>query len=264
MNNNSASDILWGTWQSGSVIEELPQPIRPQSRIAGYEIQSTLEARSAKPLYGWKIAATSVAGQKHIGVDGPMAGRILAEQVREQGGAIDLANNRMLVAECEFAFKMGHDLPPRKAPYMTDEVLAAVASLHPAIEVPDSRYRAFETVGAAQLIADNACAHLFMLGSKTTANWRAMDLAQHAVTATMQNKGGPLVHHHGIGSNVLGDPRIALCWLANELSGLGITLKAGEVITTGTCVIPMAIKPGDDLRASFGAIGEISAQFVLA
>ena len=258
----SASDILWNTWQSGGVIESLPAPVRPHTRAAGYEIQRNLEARSNKPLYGWKIAATSAAGQKHIGVTGPMAGRILAEQVREQGSAISLKNNRMRVAECEFAFVMAHDLPPKIAPYSNAEVMAAVASLHPAIEIPDSRFLAFEKAGEAQLIADNACAHLFILGSKSTANWRVLDLAQHAVTATLQNNGGALVHHHGVGSNVLGDPRIALCWLANELSALGVTLKAGEVVTTGTCVVPIAINPGDDLQASFGAIGEISAQFV--
>ena len=56
-------------------------------------------------------------------------------------------------------------LPPRAAPYTIEEVLAAVETLHPAIEVPDSRYEDFAKVGAAQLIADNACAHYFVLGT---------------------------------------------------------------------------------------------------
>ena len=52
---------------------------RPQSRKEGYAIQAELE-KSGK-LFGWKIAATSEAGQKHINVAGPMAGRILGRDL---------------------------------------------------------------------------------------------------------------------------------------------------------------------------------------
>ena len=65
----------------------------------------------------------------------------------------------------------------------------------------------------------------------------------------------------GIGSNGLGDPRIALTWIANELSALGITLKAGQAITTGTCLTPIVVAPGDEVYADFGALGKISVRF---
>jgi 2-keto-4-pentenoate hydratase len=58
----------------------------------------------------------------------------------------------------------------------------------------------------------------------------------------------------GHGRNVLGDPRVALAWLANELRQLGVMLKAGEVVTTGTCHPP----PGDMFAADFGAFGKVS------
>ena len=41
---------------------------------------------------------------------------------------------------------------------------------------------------------------------------------------------------------MLGDPRVALTWLANELSALGLALKAGQVVTTGTCLVPLEIR----------------------
>jgi 2-keto-4-pentenoate hydratase len=66
----------------------------------------------------------------------------------------------------------------------------------------------------------------------------------------------------GKGANVLGDPRIALAWLVNELSGLGITLKAGEVVTTGTCLVPLPIQPGVDVSADFGSLGRVTARIV--
>ena len=122
----------------------------------------------AHKLFGWKIAATSEAGQKHINVAGPMAGRILQETLIEDGGTASMEGNEMRVAEPEFAFRMRIDLPPRPTPYSVEEVLAAVDTLHPAIEIPDSRFADFIKAGEAQIIADNACAHLFVLGKAAT------------------------------------------------------------------------------------------------
>jgi 2-keto-4-pentenoate hydratase len=249
-----ASDLLWDHWHSGRRLAELPNDVRPQTRGEGYAIQSRLESRTRGPLFGWKIAATSVAGQKHINVDGPLAGRLLRERVFATGAELPFGANHMRVAEAEFAFRMEHDLPPRADPYSVDEVLAAVETLHPAIEIPDSRYDDFTLVGGPQLIADNACAHLFVLGDAAPASWRDVDLVEHRVIGTVE--GG--VAHEGKGANVLGDPRVALAWLANELSGIGVTLAANQVVTTGTCLVPLPIAPGCRVAMDFGTLGKVT------
>jgi 2-keto-4-pentenoate hydratase len=250
----AASDLLWEHWQAGTRMDALPERLRPSTRDEGYAIQARLEPRSRHALFGWKIAATSRAGQAHIAVDGPLAGRLLHERVRGNGGAVSLGRH-MRVAEAEFAFRMARDLPPRALPYTVPEVLDAVATLHPAIEVPDSRYEDFTTVGAPQLIADNACAHYFVLGDAAPDEWRAIDLVQHRVTGHVESG----AQREGIGANVLGDPRVALAWLVNELSGLNLTLRAGEVVTTGTCLVPLEVAPGDRVVADFGRLGAVGA-----
>jgi 2-keto-4-pentenoate hydratase len=252
----SASDLLWRHWADGSLLKSLPQDLRPQTREEGYAIQAQLDRRTRSPLFGWKIAATSIAGQRHINVDGPMAGRLLKEKAFGNGAVLPLGANHMRVAEPEFAFRMARDLGPHSSPYTAAEVLDAVASLHPAIEIPDSRFEDFTAVGAAQLIADNACAHLFVLGEKAPESWRDGDLAQHAVHGTVRGK----IERDGRGDNVLAGPLDALLWLANELSGLGLTLRAGEVVTTGTCMTPLAIEQGDEVLADFGALGQVSVR----
>jgi 2-keto-4-pentenoate hydratase len=251
-----ASDLLWEHWTTGRRLAELPPDIRPHTRQDGYAIQAQLEARSGAPLFGWKIAATSLAGQKHINVDGPLAGRLLREKVFENGAELPFGANHMRVAEAEFAFRMGRDLLPRVEPYDAGEVLAAADTLHPAIEVPDSRYDDFTIVGAPQLIADNACAHLFVLGPAAPADWRDVNLVEHRVVGTVVGT----VAREGKGANVLGDPRLALAWLANELSTLGIALRANQVVTTGTCLVPLPIAPGAHLVMDFGRFGVVSAR----
>jgi 2-keto-4-pentenoate hydratase len=256
-NAAGAAEVLLGHWDAGTKLGSLPSALRPSSRAEGYAIQAQWMRHTKRPLFGWKIAATSTAGQRHINVGGPLAGRILAEKVMPDGATIPLAGNGMRVVELELAFRFGRDIPPRSTPYSVDEVLAAVASLHPALEIPDSRFEDFTAVGEAQLIADDACAHLFMLGEATIAPWRDMDLAAHEVSAEVVGKST----HPGKGANVLGDPRVALAWLVNEVSGLGLTLGAWQVVTTGTCVVPIAIVPGDRVRARFGILGGMEVAF---
>ncbi len=120
----------------GHQARRLEAPLRPRDRAEGYAIQARIEDAVDGPLFGWKIAATSEAGQKHINVHGPMVGRILPETVIPDGGTAAMAGNEMRVAEPEFAFRMRVDLPPRSSAYRVAEVLAAVDTLHPAIEIP--------------------------------------------------------------------------------------------------------------------------------
>jgi 2-keto-4-pentenoate hydratase len=207
---------------------------------------------------GWKIAATSAAGQAHIQVDGPLPGRILEDFIHPMGATLTLAGNRMRVVEPEFAFRLGADLPPRTAPYTAPEVLAATASLHPAFELPDSRFADFARAGKAQLIADDACCGRFAFGPAAPEAWRTTDLADHRVQATVQGaQGSARYTREGQGRALLGDPRTALIWLANELSALGIGLRAGDWASCGTCMVPLEVLPGDRVQADYGAFGRI-------
>ncbi len=259
-----AAQLIWTNFRDGTQINALPESCRPTTRAEGYAVQAEVARLSGQRSVGWKIAATSVAGQKHINVDGPLAGRLLANRAFAAGtvaaNSIDLASNLLRVVEAEFTFRMRHALPVREATagaYTVDEVMSAVASLHLAIEIPDCRMTDFLHVGAPSLIADLACASWWIVGDAVTADWRDIDLATHRVTAYKDGA----VAAEGVGSNVLGDPRIALTWLANELCTYGGGLLAGDYVTTGTCVVPVPCAPGDAFVMDFGVLGTISVAF---
>jgi 2-keto-4-pentenoate hydratase len=260
--HTQAAQLLWQHRLAGSKLDALPPGLRPADADAGHAVQACLPAVSGRAVVGWKIAATSAAGQAHIGVGGPLAGRLLAGHVQADGASLSLAGNGMRVAEPEFVFLFGADLPPRPAPYTLDAVLAAVSALHTGIELPDSRFADFVHAGGAQLLADDACAHQFVLGPAAVADWRHTDLAAHAVQAQISRNGAPRLVRCGSGAAVLGDPRLALAWLVNDLRARGIGLHAGMFVTTGTCMPPLEIQPGDHLVADFGALGQVSAQLV--
>ena len=251
-----AADLLLKNWAATTRIAALPEGMRPRSRAEGYDAAAAVAARSGSAVAGWKIAATSEAGQKHINVDGPIIGRILKNRLLQEGSGVPLGDNIMRVAEAEFAFGFTRDLPPRNTPYSAEESFDAVGSLHLSIEVPDSRYADFTKVGAAQLIADTACASWLVLGPAVDKPWRGLDLSAHTVRGLLNGA----VKAEGTGKAVLGDPRKALAWFVNEASAYCGGVKAGQFVTTGTCIVPMAVAPGDAVTIDYGVLGTMSCR----
>jgi 2-keto-4-pentenoate hydratase len=249
-----AARLLIANWRANTRLEALPEAVRPVGRQQGYDCAAALAELEASPVAGWKIAATSAAGQRHINVDGPLIGRIFHDRLLQPGATVPLGDNIMRVAEAEFAFTFSRDLPARPEPYSLEEALAAVSTLHLSIEVPDSRYLDFTRVGAAQLIADTACASWLVLGPAIAAAWRHIDLTQHQVSG---HRNGARVAE-GSGRAVLGDPRLALHWFVNECASHCGGVRAGQFVTTGTCIVPFAIAAGDLVMADFGEFGSLS------
>jgi 2-keto-4-pentenoate hydratase len=252
-----AADFLWRTRIERRRIEALPDHLRPRSLSEGYAIQDAMVDSAAQPVSGWKIAATSKAGQAHIGVTEPLAGRLFKNFILADGARLPAAPLHMKVMEAEFAFRMACDLPPRGPAYEQADVCDAVAALHLAIEVPDARFERFAEIGPAQIVADDAFASWFLLGQQVH-DWRRLDLPTQRVRAVSNGA----VAAEGTGANALGDPRIALTWLANHLSKRGIGLKRGDIITTGTCITPLPIAPGDRVIAAFDGLGKVTVAFI--
>ena len=256
----SLADQLLPAWLNGLHLQSVAHaaPL-PASRAEGYAAQKALFEATGEKTIGWKIAATSKAGQAHIGVSGPLAGRLLASRCLQAGATVSLNNNLMRVMEPEFAFRIGSDVLATSAqPLGMVEVMAHVQDLHLAIEIPDSRYADFEHAGEAMLLADFACANKLVLGEAVTYPWRELDLSQHAVRVHCQGQ----LKAEGSGANVLGDPRLGLTWLANELISHGMHLRKGDTVITGTCEVPVLLNEGDVMTADFGVLGTVGVRLL--
>ncbi len=232
-----AATLLTLHWQARAHIKALPADCRPATRAEGYAVQASWPTH-AGPVSGWKIAATSVARQRHTGVSSPLAGPVFASRVVADGATASLAANRMHVAECEVVFTFKRAFDTRPQPWSRQDVLEAVAQVRPGIEVPDSRFLQLEHAGEAQLIADCACCNDMVLGAPVAPKGRLESLARLAVRARVSD-GRRL---EGVGSNALGDPVETLRWFVNEMSAVGQRIEAHRFLTTGTCVMPIPIE----------------------
>ncbi len=250
-----AAETLWQAWSSGQPLASLPEELRPADLAEGYAVQRALDDLAGPPT-GWKIAATSRAGQQHLGARGPMVGRLYRSQARPSSTSLSVRNMRMRSAEPEFAFVLSGDLKARPGGLERDDVLAAVGSLVLAIEVPDSRFVDFKAVGVPSLVADAMCGGHYICG-KAIDEWRSLDLA--AQSARLRCNGEE--RSAGSGADVLGDPRDALTWMANEVLGRGWELAAGEIIMTGASSPPLPVDDGDVIEAMFDGLGSVTVTF---
>jgi 2-keto-4-pentenoate hydratase len=93
-----------------------------------------------------------------------------------------------------------------------------------------------------------------MIGPAIAMTWRDLDLSNHPVFGLLN---GHRVAE-GTGAAALGDPRHALTWLVNEVARFSNGIKAGDVVTNGTCIVPVTVEPGDTFTADYGELGRMS------
>lgn len=253
---NRAAEVIRHCWRHNDAIEYQQGDLWPETPEQGYAVQALLAKLRREPVIGWKIAATAEAGRCHINVDRPLAGRLFPSICHSDGATVPFSRNRMAVAEAEFAFTLGSDLPPRDVPYADDEIMAAIASVHPGLEFPDSRFIDFTLPGTAGLIADNACAAHFVLGEPSDEPFDPGSLADHPTSLYVNDQ----VVTNGHGADALDGPISALVWIANTLSAIGVGLSANQFVTTGVTGKPSPIKTGDTVRADLGIYGSVSAK----
>ena len=251
-----AGALLWEAWRDGRQIDALPADCRPRTVEEAYAVQDGLAAAAGLAVAGYKIGATNARVQARFGVDAPFAGRLFADFVGASPLYVPPGRVNFHTVEPEFDFVLGRALAPRDAPYSRDEVEAAVASVHPAIEVPDSRYEDWLSMTAEDLIADNAIAGLLCLGPAAEGGL-ARDLAAQAVVVSVNGR----AVGEGAGRNVLGDPWNVMVWLANHLRARGATLEAGRIVTTGSATDIVRCRPGDTVGADFGPLGRVEVRF---
>ncbi len=248
---------LWQAWCEHS---QLDRPTTDDAKVVtigdGYAIQDALVKASGHRIVGWKIGATNRAAQQMLGLPGPVSGRLLEPFCYVSPAQIPSADFAMRALEPEIAFRMAVDLPSRDPAYTNEEVAHAVALAYPALEIPDTRLRAWDRAGAPTFIADNSVAGRFVLGNAVP-NWRSMDLKKIAVKLIVNDD----IVATGTGRDVLGDPLNALAWLANHLSRRGTCLRAGDLVTTGTCTPIGFADPGAVVIADFGPFGSSQVKF---
>jgi len=232
--------------RGGSPLHEMPQSCRPQSDTDAYEIQDAVIRQLAESVGGWKVGAASAT-------TAAFCAPIWTRMIRESPASYLAGELRLIGIEAEIAFRLGQDLPARASAYDRTEVIQG-ATLHPVIEVVDSRYADFRSLDRAAILADNYSNGGLVYGPAVP-NWQALDFGRTKIEVT--EDGDPFADSSGSATR---DPVAALVAFANLMNGRG-GAKAGTFITTGSWTGLVFTKRGAHIVADFGPLGRVEVAF---
>ena len=251
-----AARILLDARLDNYQIPALPADCQPASLEEAAAVRERLGALIPEEKVGYLLGLTNEYMQKNFNTDSPYWAPILASSLRESPAELSAGDLLTMGIECEVAFRLAEDLPARDAAYETGEVAAAVATMHPAIEVVNAHFENWLEADLFSVLADNGTDGPLVLGGGV-ADWQAIDRPGIPVTLTVDGT----VRARGTGAKALGDPLTALTWCANALSTRGTGLRAGEVVNTGTCTEVHHARAGERVVADFGPLGAVRIHF---
>jgi 2-keto-4-pentenoate hydratase len=245
-----AAELMLAARRERSPISELPDGLRPRNLAEAYHLQGLLLA-TLGAVGGWKVGAPTPDATP---LCSPMP---LWGGYARNGETIGASFSRMRGVEAEIAFLLAKDLPVRELPYSREEVRAAIASAHPAIEILESAFDDPEQVDRLSTIGDLQLNGGFAYG-ESFPGWQLADLSRERATMIVDGA----VRVEGTGSNSGGTDLLRLVtWLANEGKARTGGLHAGDWITTGSWTGKSLASAGSEALARFSTFGEVRIYF---
>jgi 2-keto-4-pentenoate hydratase len=224
--------------------------LRPGTMEDGYRLQHAIHAQLAAAgdaLVGWKVGSTSASGQRGFGLREPVyAGLLASGRSASLGEALARPLTRPSV-ECEIAVVLRRDIDGADPDLSAEAVKDSIGACHIACEIIDNRYGDPMAVGVPSLIADDFFQVGIVVGAENTA-WRKQDLG--AAEGFIEIDGQ---RRTGSARDVL-TAFDSLLWLAKALGRNGLWLRAGELVLTGTLVVPTPV-PLPAQAVSMGVTG---------
>lgn len=246
---------LRAAYGSGAVppLRDGLDPVDAGSAYAVQEINTRYWQAQGRRIVGRKAGLTAKAVQKQLGVDQPDFGVLFADMQVADGGRLDPARTLQPKAEAEIALVLGQDLPDAQT--TAAQVAGAVATVHAAIEIVDSRIADWQ-ITFADTVADNGSSAFFAIAEQGLPI-AGLDLWSCGMVMTINDA----VVSLGAGAAALGHPLEAAAWLARTLAERGDPLRQGDILLTGALGPMAALSPGDHVRAVVGGIGACSFRF---
>jgi 2-keto-4-pentenoate hydratase len=237
---------------TGPLIDRFPSiEVEDAYEIQLLQIRKKLAA--GRLVRGHKVGLSSQAMQRMMGVEEPDYGHLLDDMFVFENTCIDVSALLQPRAEFELAFILREPLP---APGCTvADVLRNTAYVAPSIEIIDSRIKDWN-ISLCDTIADNASSARVVLGGHA----KPIDGLDLRLIAAIATKNGEIVETGATGA-VLGNPAIAVAWLANKVQQFGVKLEAGHVVLPGSCTKAIDVASGDVITAEFSGLGTVTVSF---
>lgn len=244
----AATQLLLDARRTRKLLRELPPECRPGNSAEAYAIQDAVVA-ALGPIGGWKVGAGSDVAE-------PNCSPLPASLIFSGSHSFSSRLHPLRGIEGEIGVRLNRDLPPKAEPYSIPDVIAAVGSIHPTIEIVESRFVDREKVDSLSTLADAGSNGALVYGEGRTDNL-AIDQASQLFDLYFDTK--RIVEL--VGGNSAGNIWRLVAWLANHAASRCGGLRAGQVITTGSCTGVAYAKADTKVKVSSPGLGETELSF---
>lgn len=258
----AAAEQLWQARESGSLYEGNGHPVDLSS---AYALQKVASSLSGELINGWKIGATVEALLEMMNLEEPFFGPLFQSKTRENGASVPVHIAHQPKIEAEFVVCLKTDLGRNTrgagaGDITADEVREAIDWIAPGFEFIGTRFKETPTGRGFCTVADFG-SNLDMVVGEREYNWQEMDLDRLPVTL---NINGTEVGSGHSGMSAAGSPLKLIAWMLNNPHMPADGLKAGQIVSCGTCTGADEVKPGDAIEADYGRLGRLSSAITTA
>lgn len=251
---DQCSARLWAAECDRTRIEPLSTANPDLSEADAYAVAARTFERRGQRQIGYKLGYTSAAMRAQMNISRPNFGLLTADLLVPEGaGRVDSENLVHPLVEPEITLLLGRDLGGPG--HSRASVLAALDAVIPSLEVVDTRYQSY-SFKAVDNISDNSSSARVVLGPPRLP--AAVDDLR--LCGVLLSAGGEVLDQ-GIGANALGDPLLALAWLAGFLDQREAIVPAGSIIMTGGLTRAHPAPAGRSFVAEFAGLGTVTASF---
>jgi 2-keto-4-pentenoate hydratase len=243
-----AAEVLLTARSRRGVVPAFADELRPGSIAEAYAIQDGV-ADAIGPIGGWKVGAKDATAE-------PTCAPLCAAWIVASPATFERDRFTRHGIEAELAFTFARDLPPSRSAYGERDVAAAIASVHPVIEVVDSRFADMQAADSLSQLADSLSHGALVVGPGIAVP-ATFDVARQPVELRF----GETLEFSGVNSNAAGNPLRLLAWLANHVAGRRGGLRRGDVVTTGSWSGLRFAAQRARVQARFPGIGEAGVDF---
>lgn len=254
--NEQLSKMLYDAIKTGKPMEVISELEGFVAVKDAYEIQLKNVARALEDgevISGKKIGLTSKPMQELFGIDEPDYGHLYKSTEVPNGGVVLSETLNKPKVEGEIAFILNTDLMGPGV--TTEDVYKATEYVCPAIEIVDTRYKDWR-IKLVDTIADNGSSVLYIMGDN---KFKIDEVSLTEIKMTLLKDG--ILINEGTGADVLGNPAVAVAWLANKLHEFGVKLNKGDVILSGAITAAIEAAKGDSFECNFGELGSVKVDF---
>ncbi len=234
-----AADFLDEATANGLPLPQIPESCRPQSATDGGRIYWERWSRNQRPAIAWKAAVIN---------DDMVLAPFFEGMVMDSPASIPGAMFVTCILEAEVAFRMGRAFEPSGDGHSAESVLDGVSNAYIVIEAPNNRY---DGGGAMPSMAADGVGNQALIIGPEIDDWQSRELV--ALPCEILINGESVAE----GRDGRPNPTEVLVATVNEINNRGMTVSAGEVITTGAAAIHVPGQAGQEVVIRFPGIGDV-------